>query len=194
MLTGLGAFSAGLGRWARAGVNSAVSTDPRFAPAVTVRVGDRPVRLNMTGTAVRTKYRFRVYSIASYIQEGVNARTPDELAVIAVPKLLHMIFERDVDGETMAKSFRASIGMSYPAPAFASELASLERHFLANPTRRGDHIRLTYIPGVGLGIQVNAQPPMVIEGVAFAQAAWGTYFGPNHLGVALKSGLSSQLR
>ncbi len=93
----------------------------------------------------------------------------------------------------MAKAFRESIGRSFPAPAFAEELAALERHFVANPVRQGDHVRLTHAPGVGLVVEVNAQPGMVVGGVGFAQAAWGTYLGPNHLGVAIKSGLTSRL-
>ena len=42
---------------------------------------------------------------------------------INAPKQLHLIFERDVDGEAMAQSFREAIGMGHPAPAFAPELA-----------------------------------------------------------------------
>ena len=94
----------------------------------------------------------------------------------------------------MAKAYRESIGKSYPAPAFAAELALLERHFVANPVKKGDNVRLTHVPGVGLAVQVNDQPGMVIGSVGFAQAAWGTYFGRNHLGVALKDGLTSRLR
>jgi hypothetical protein len=119
--------------------------------------------------------------------------SPEALAACDAPKLLHLIFERDVDGATMARASRESIDRSYPAPAFAAELALLERHFVAHPVRKGDHVRLTHVPGVGLGVRVNDQPGMVIGGVGFAQAAWGTYLGRNHLGVALKEGLTSRL-
>ena len=95
---------------------------------------------------------------------------------------------------TMARAYRESIGRSYPAPAFEAELALLERHFVANPVKKGDHVRLTHVPGVGMGVQVNDRPGMVVGGVGFAQAAWGTYLGPNHLGVALKEGLTSRMR
>ena len=68
------------------------------------------------------------------------------------------------------------------------------RHFVANPVKQGDHVRLTHVPGVGLGVRVNNQPGLVIRGVGFSRAAWGTYLGRNHLGVALKEGLTSRLR
>ena len=168
--------------------------DPRFPATIAAEVGGRPVRLALTGTALRTKYLLRVYAVASYAQEGVEIPNPEALAALDIPKRLHLIFERDVDGATMAKAFRESIGRSHPAPAFAAELALLERHFVANPVREGDHVRLTHVPGVGLGVRVNNQPGLVIRGVGFSRAAWGTYLGRNHLGVALKEGLTSRLR
>lgn len=188
VLVGLLAWTSGADAWGDPG-----GGDPRFPAAVAARIGGKPVRLALTGTALRTKFRFRVYAVASYVQEGIPVRDPEGLAFLDAPKLLHLIFDRDVDGATLAKAYRESIGKSFPAPAFAAELAALERHFLANPIHQGDHVRLTHIPGVGLGVQVNGQPIMVVGGVEFARAAWGTYLGPNHLGVALKSGLTSRL-
>ena len=170
------------------------AADPRFPATIAAAIGGKPVRLALTGTALRTKYGFRVYAVASYVREGVAVPGPEALAALDAPKLLHLIFERDVDGSTMADAFRASIGRSHPAPAFAAELSTLERHFVANPVHRGDHLRLTHVPGAGLGVQVNAQPGLLIRGVGFAQAAWGTYLGRENLGVALKEGLTSRLR
>ena len=47
---------------------------------------------------------------------------------------------------------------------------------------------------MGLGVQVNGQPGLVIGSVGFAQAAWETYLGTKNLGVAIKTGLTSRLR
>jgi len=176
-----------------AGVRPGAAVDPRFPAAVTRTIGGKPVRLTLTGTAVRRKYGFSVYSVASYLREGLRVRDADGLSRADAAKELHLIFDRDVDGATMARAFRASIGMSHPAPAFGAELASLEKYFLSHPLKQGDHVRLTHVPGVGLGCQVGGQTPVVVGGVGFAQAAWGTYLGPNHLGVAIKDGLTSRL-
>lgn len=188
VLIGLLAIASAAGAGARSS-----GGDPRFATTVATRIGDKPVRLVLTGTALRTKYRFRVYSIASYVQDGIKVGDANALARVDAIKQLHLIFERDVDGATLAKSFRESIGMSHPAPAFASELARLERYFLVHPVKQGDHIRLTNIPGTGLVVQMNAQRGMVIPGAAFARAAWEPYLGPKNIGVAIKSGLTSRL-
>lgn len=172
----------------------APAAEPGFPAAITADVGGRPARLVLTGSALRTKYLLRVYTVASYVQEGVAVRSPEALANLDAPKLLLLHFERDVDGATMGASFRDSIGRGHPAPAFARELAALERHFVANPVKAGDRIALTHVPAAGLGVRVNDRPPVLIPSVPFAQAAWGTYFGPHHLGVALKESLSARLR
>jgi hypothetical protein len=183
----------GLGMCAAVALAGAEAIDSRFATLVTSQVGGKPVRLVLTGTAMRTKYGFSVYAIGSYVQEGLKVRNGDELAKIAAPKQLHLIFERDVDGGTMADSFRESIGLSHPAPAFSTELAKLEDYFRKYPARRGGHLWLTAIPGVGLGCQVTGKPDMVIENSGFAQAVWDLYLGRKNLGMAIKSGLTSRL-
>ncbi len=173
--------------------NGPTSGDPRFAATVAEQVGGRPTRLVLTGTAVRKKFGVTVYTVASYLREGSKVKDAETLAGIDAAKQLRMIFDRDVDGPTLTKAFRASIGMSHPAPAFAAELAELERYFLVHPLKKGDQVWLTHIPGVGLGCQVNGQPSHVFGGVAFSRAAWGTFLGPNNLGVAIKTGLTSRL-
>lgn len=172
----------------------ALAADPRFPASVDAVVGGKTVRLALTGTALRTKYLFRVYTVASYALAGVAIRSPEALVTLDAPKQLLLVFERDVDGATMANSFRDSIGRGHPAPAFAAELTRLERHFVANPAKVGDRVALTYTPGVGLDVRNNAGPSVVIPSVRFAQAVWGTYFGPNPLDVTLKEGLTSRLR
>ncbi len=169
------------------------SSDGRFATTITSKVGGKSVPLVLTGTALRTKYFLSVYTIGSYVQEGVKVRDAEHLARVDAVKQLQLIFERDVDGATMARSFRESIGMIQPAPAFAAELAKLERYFVANPCKTGNRLNLTFLPGVGLSCQLDGKEPTLIEDVRFARAAWSIYLGPKNLSVAIKSGLSSRL-
>jgi hypothetical protein len=167
--------------------------DPRFAPVISAQVGGQPVRLVLTGTAVRTRYTLSVYTIGSYLQEGVKVRDAGELVVVPAPKLLHLIFERNVEGNDVAASFRNAIGMNHPAPAFAAELDRLDRVFRASAVQRGDHVWLTAIPGTGLSCQLAGQPAVLIESVAFARAAWEVYLGRKNLGAAIQMGLTSRL-
>jgi Chalcone isomerase-like len=180
--------------WFLANSALAESTDPRFPATITSRVGGKPMNLVLTGSAIRKKYGFSVYTVASYVQQGVKIRDASDLAKADIAKQLQLIFEREVDGQTMATSFRGSIGANHPAPAFSSELLKLERYFLAHSARQGDQIWLTHVPGIGLGCNVAGQAGVVIESVGFARAIWDAYLGPNNLGVAIKEGLTSRLR
>src|SRR5437764_7931079 len=119
----------------------------RYATVVEGRVGNRPVPMALTGTAVRTRYGFTVYTIGSYLQVGAVARDAEGLAAVDAPKILRLVFERGVDGDTMGRSFTDSLGLNYPAPAFAAELAQLTRFMKTHPVVRGENVWLTYIPG-----------------------------------------------
>ena len=81
---------------------------------------------------MRKKYGFSVYSIASYVQEGARVNDPATLAKADIAKQLHLIFERDVDGQSIATSFRGSIGANHPAPAFTPELAEVRDQLVAD--------------------------------------------------------------
>ncbi len=172
---------------------NAGDADPRFAANITNQIGDKPVPLVLTGTAMRTKYLFSVYAIGSYVQAGTKVRDAEELARLDVPKQLHLIFERSVASEAMAQSFVQSIRMNNPAPAFADELAELENYFRSCSITQGTRLWLTSIPGVGFRCQVAGKPAMLIKNVGFARAAWEVYLGPRNLGGSIKSGLSSRL-
>src|SRR5690242_8417239 len=65
-------------------------------------ISNKPVKLVLTGTAMRKKLLFNVYTVGSYVQEGTQVHSADDLASADVPKQLHLVMERDMDGKTMA--------------------------------------------------------------------------------------------
>ncbi len=177
------------GSVARAG-----SVDDRFPSTISSKIGGKATRLSLTGSALRKKYGFSVYTIASYVEEGAKVADANSLAKGDFAKILVLIFERDLDGQTIATSFRGSIGANHPAPAFATELETLEKYFVAHNASQGERFWLTHTPGVGLTCQFHGKAGIKIESVPFALAIWDTYLGPNNLGVAIKEGLTSRLR
>ncbi len=188
------AAAASVPTWCAASSAFAESGDPRFPTSVSTQIDGKAIRLLLTGTAMRKKYGFSVYALASYVQEGTQVRNAEALARADVAKQLHLVFERQVDGATIASSFRASIGAIHPAPAFSTELAKLERYFVSRNVQQGDNIWLTHIAGYGMACQVGNQGGVAIQSVPFSQTAWSTYLGPINLGVAIKEGLTSRLR
>lgn len=192
----LAAALVGLGPLARvveAAGGGATASNPLFPATIDSQVGGKRMRLVLTGTAMRTWWGLSVYAIGSYVQEGAKVRDAETLVRAPVVKRLHLAFERDVDGSKMAESFREAIGMNHPAPAFATELARLERYFTAHSARRGDHIWLTYLPGAGLDCLLAGWPGVRIDNEGFAQAAWEVYLGKKNLGTAIRTGLTSRL-
>jgi hypothetical protein len=164
-----------------------------FPVLIESKIGDTPVRLDITGAALRTKLVFNVYAIASYLQNGVVVHRAEELAAIDAPKQLHLVMERDVEGKDMAAAFREAIRLNYPAPQFDNEVNLLAQFLQANPVKKGDHIWLTHIPGVGLHARLVGKTEAIIKNAAFSKAVWDIYLGKNNLGPSIKEGLTSRL-
>jgi hypothetical protein len=168
-------------------------TGTQFPTPVDATIAARPVRLVLTGTALRQKFYFNVYSIASYLEEGARAASAEELAEIDRPKRLHLVMERTVDGNNMAEAFRAAIRMNYAEPAFAEEVDRLAQMLRNDTARKGDHIILTHVPGVGLQVSLAGKVDFLIKNPRFSRAIWDIYLGKQNLGESIKQGLVSRL-
>jgi hypothetical protein len=170
------------------------TADSRFPSTISSTIDGKNLRLSLTGSALRKKYGFSVYTVASYVQEGAKVTDAEALAKADIAKILCLVFERDVDGQAIATSFRGSIGTNHPSPAFSKELDKLEKFFAGQNVSQGKRLWLTHVPGTGLTCQFHGDSALKIDSVAFSNAIWETYLGPNSLGVAIKEGLTSRLR
>jgi hypothetical protein len=184
------AGGAGLMAADQVGVPGSATTFPSQAET---SLGGPAVKLRLTGTAMRTKYLFNVYALASYVVEGVKVGSPEELAAIDRSKQLHLVMERNVDGKDMAEAFRAAIRMNYPEPVFNDEVATLVQFIRSIDAQKGDHVYLTHVPGVGLHCYVAGKGAIQIKNLAFSRAVWDMYLGKNNLGEQIKKGLVSRL-
>ena len=192
VVIGTGLLASAVNVWASEKVGVAGSST-QFSSRVETKVASRPVTLRLTGTALRQKYWINVYSMASYVQEGIKVQTPAELAEADCVKQLHLVMERSVQGKDMAEAFRSSIRMNYPEPAFADEVNLLVRSLQNDAIGKGENVYLTHLPGVGLHINVSGKADFVIKNVRFSKAIWDIYLGKNNLGEAIKKGLVSRL-
>jgi hypothetical protein len=165
-----------------------------FPASIESNIGDKPVTVLRTGTALRKKGIFKVYLVASYLQEGVKVRTAEELAASDSAKRLHLVFLRSVGGREMAQTFRSVLRQNYPEPAFAEELKQLTDLFERTSVQRGDHVLITHIPKVGLHCRRMDREEALIKNVDFSRAVWNNYFGPRNVSEAVKQGLVSELR
>lgn len=167
----------------------------KFDSAITVEVGDQQVDMVVTGTALREKFFVNVYAIASYVQKGSEIKNAEALAQADVPKRLHLILERDLAGEKMAEAVNESITANYSPAEFEAELKTLLDFIKADAIAKGDHVRLTHIPGKGLDCEILGKNSRAIriENMKLSRAVWDIYFGKRNIGVAIKRNLASRL-
>lgn len=164
----------------------------KYPATVETRIGDKPVKLILTGTALRARF-VNLYAIASYLQEGKTYATAEELAAADCAKRLHLIMEHDVSGDVMADALKQSIRKNYPRPLFAAEIDSMTAFIQKLDVNKGDHIWLTHVPTVGMHINFVGKADLLIKNARFSQPVWDIYLGKNNLGATIKKDLVSRL-
>lgn len=155
--------------------------------------GGAKYSLVRTGVAVRYKGIFRVYVVASYVQEGAKVKDAAELLASNDVKELRLHFLVGVSGTEMAKAFQDVFRANHPAPQFNAEVNRLLELFKKTTAKRGDDVVLTHIPKVGLRCKRPGSEDVVIENVEFSRAIWENYLGKHNTGEDVKKGLVSEL-
>ncbi len=164
----------------------------QFPVRIEVTVADKPVKMVLTGAAMRRKFLVNAYTVGSYIQEGVAIKSADDLAVVSCLKRLVLVLERDVSGRDMAEAFKTGIRLNHPEPAFAEEIPRLAELIQKEALERHDKVVLTHIPGLGMQCNVAGKQDLVIRNERFATAVWQIYLGKNNLGDQIKKNLFSR--
>lgn len=189
----LAALTMGAGLAAAGEVVGVPGSVVQYPTQVEASVGGKGVRMRLTGTAMRSKLILNVYAVGSYVEEGVAVRGAEGLVACDCVKRLHLVMERTVDGPSLAEAFRSAVRMNHPAPEFNAEVDALVGYMRTTSARKGEHIVLTHVPGVGLHIAVSGKADFLIKNVRFAQAVWEIYLGKNNLGAHIKKGLTARL-
>lgn len=164
-----------------------------YAGTADVQVGGKSVRLRLTGVAMRTKVIVNVYAIGSYVDAAAKPGSAEALASMDCAKRLHLVMERSVEGKDMAEAFQAAVRMNYAAGTFDQEVATLCQFMRGTSLRKGEHILLTHVPGVGLHCNVAGRADFTIKNARFSQAVWEIYLGQKNLGDDIKRGLTARL-
>jgi len=168
-------------------------SDTEYPTKIETKIGDKTIKMDLTGAGLRKRVVFKVYTIGSYVESGAAARTPDDLAAADCPKQLHLIMERDVDGKEMAEAVEKAIHNSRGAGAFADELKSLADTMKELDLKKGDNIRMTNIPGKGMECDVVGKKTVRINNTDFSKAIWEIYLGKKCIDDNLKKALVSRL-
>jgi hypothetical protein len=168
-------------------------SDTRFPSKMEVTVSYQPVKLALTGAALRQSRGINVYSVASYLQEGAKVKSAEQLVAVEAVKVLHLVLERNLDGATLFEGVRDGVRRNHSIDSFHAELGQLERLLRGIDMTKGQTIVLTYVPQKGLRCQAAGKVDVTVNNPAFARAIWDSYLGPRNAGEALKAALISRL-
>ena len=165
----------------------------KYPPLVSIAVGEKAVKLSLTGVGLRTKLGFGVYAIGSYLQEGAPVRTAEELMTADAVRALHLIMERDVQPRDFVDAFKTAIGKNHPADKFQAEFTQLMKAVGDRPLKKGEHIVLVATPATGVRIQIVGKVDVTFKNAEFTNALWEVYLGARPLDEKLKKGLVEKL-
>lgn len=167
-------------------------SDVKYPTARQVKVGDKPVKLKLTGAAMRKKIIINVYTVGCYIQDDFTGKSAEELAGADTFKQLHLVLQRGVSGSSMASAFSDAIRANY-GNEFTAEIDKLTTLIKAYDVDKGDEVWITNYPGYGLNVNLVGKKSEFIKGTKFAKAVWDIYLGPKNVGENVKKGLTSRL-
>jgi len=164
-----------------------------YSTKIETKIGEKNVKMDLTGAGLRKRVVFKVYTIGSYIESGAKARSAEELIEADCPKQFHLVMERDVDGKELADAVEKAIHKSRGEDAFDKELKALADTMKELELKKGDNIHLTSLPKKGLECDVVGKKTVLIENSDFAKAIWEIYFGKKCIDDGLKKALLSRL-
>jgi hypothetical protein len=165
----------------------------KYPPAVSLPVGERTVKLNLTGVGLRTKFGFGIYAIGSYLQDGASVKTAQELMTTDAVRALHLIMDRDVEPRDFVDAFKTAIGKNHPADKFQEEFEQLMKAVGNRPLKKGDQIVLVATAATGVRIMIVGKVDVAFKNAAFTEALWEVYLGARPLDEKLKKGLTEML-
>ena len=151
-----------------------------------VVIGDSSKQLVLNGAGIRKKLFFKVYVGALYLpgkQSTVSAILSDP-----GPKRITMHFlYKEVSTEKLVNGWNEGFAGNNSADAVKSLQDRINRfNRLFRTVKKGDVIRLDYLPDEGTQVWINDQQTGMVEGADFNQALLKIWLGPKPADDGLK--------
>lgn len=150
-----------------------------------VQVGGRTLLLN--GLGLRKKYMVKVYVAGLYLEQ----KSSDAAAIFKAdtPKRIVMHFVRGVTKNQIVDGFNESFENNTPDAKQAMKTEIDQFSGALDSVKDGDEIFLTYVPGTGTTVSINAKEKVTIATPAFAQVLFSVWLGPKPPSAEMKEGL-----
>lgn len=158
-------------------------------------IGTQKYVLNGTGLRVKKKLgmNFKVYVAALYL--AAKSSVADEIIKSAQPKVLELVFLREVDRETLQDAWKEGYEKNC-----AEDCASTKGQFkafndLMVDVRDGSRLKMTFDrTGVSVDMKGTKNTNAVIDGEAFRRALMAIFIGGTPPTPDLKKGLLGEIK
>jgi hypothetical protein len=153
----------------------------------TITLDSKPLVLN--GAGIRSKFFVKVYVGALYLP--ARTRGAETILRGTGPVAMHMHFlHSEVSKEKLVSAWKEGFEANLDAAERDRLGARIERfNGLFRTVRKGEVIRLDYLPGAGTTVSINNETRGVIEGEDFMQAWLRIWLGREPADAGLKQGL-----
>jgi diphthamide synthase (EF-2-diphthine--ammonia ligase) len=155
----------------------------------TAQVGNETLQLN--GAGLRTKFFFKVYVGALYLDK--KAHTAADVLANTGAKRIAMFWKMDVDSEDIQDGFAEDFDAN-TTKAEKAALAPQIKTFMAvfdkfKEVKKGAVINLDYVPGEGTRISLNGKEMERIAGAEFYATLLRVWFGDHPADADLEEGM-----
>jgi hypothetical protein len=165
----------------------------QFEPTISVSSDNGEHQLRCTGTALRKKFFFKVYAAAAYLETGTDAGDDAGATFVDanVPKRLHLQMLRDVESEKIISSIDEAFEKcaTTPLAEIEGDRVTFREAFSMEKLEKGQDIRFTWLPGIGLQLSVDHSILDTIQNPVFAKSFFEIYFGPEPVNDDMKKDL-----
>ncbi|MFH1208691.1 MAG: chalcone isomerase family protein [Candidatus Omnitrophota bacterium] len=137
--------------------------------------------LRLTGTAARTKWFFRVYAIAHYLQtpKGAGPFDSKEILTDGPAKQMTIQYARNVPARKITGILREDFELN-TTPSEYREIETYVEQMLAyfvRPVKKGDVFVMRWLSGGRVYLELNGQKLGDVKNGLFARALWAIWFG-----------------
>lgn len=160
------------------------TTGVSFPDTVTVDHGGKQYLLKATGTGTRKKFFVKVYSVASYLQDGVHPgeSTADKINAIlsdSNAKQLTLKWVHEADAEKVQTGYKEAFKNALSDADFNKFQNEFNQYLklFDGPIKKGDEHILRWFPGGDIEILVNGNKVGSFHNPEFAKAIWTIWFG-----------------
>lgn len=157
------------------------STNVSFPAQVTFEQGGKSYTLDVTGTAVRKKFAFTVYTIASYVQDAANLGADKFAAILDGSKAiqLSMSWGRDVEGDKIVDGYKESLRAVLSEADIKANQADVDKYIAAfnHNVKKGEVTEIRFAPGGSVKVLHNGAATGEFTNPTLANAVLKIWFG-----------------